>query len=70
MSLLNSANQSPLKVEVKEFGKNLPRELIEGGEKLADEIFQLLLVELSIDLPVMVNRHVNRQNDQGLHFKD
>jgi hypothetical protein len=47
-------------------------------------LFQLLLVELSIDLPSLVNRHVHRGNGKfpfftlfdylhiegGLHFKD
>ena len=44
----------------------LPKEIIEGGEKLADELFQLLLVELAMDLPVMVNRHVQQKGKPKL----
>jgi hypothetical protein len=43
---------------LEELGKNLPKELRESGEKLADEIYQLLLVELAIDLPTITNRNV------------
>jgi len=52
-SLLDSSQKM-----VEELGKNLSKELKESGEKLADEIYQLLLVELAIDLPVITNRNI------------
>ena len=62
--LTNNQPQSVENSDIK-YGANLPKELIQSGEKLADELFQLLLVELSIDMPIMVNRHIHRANGKS-----